>query len=87
MYEAGRGLPKDDREAFIWYRKAAEGGDATGQFLLGRMHQKGRGVPMDAAEAALWYHAIIISIDGLSYRIHESKKLNRQHRKQAAPTS
>lgn len=35
----------------------------------------------------LVHHAIIISIEGPSYRMYESKKLNRQHRKKTAPTS
>jgi len=35
----------------------------------------------------LVHHAIIISIDGPSYRMHESKKLNRQQRKKTTPTS
>jgi len=35
----------------------------------------------------LIHHAIIISIDGPSYRMYESKKLNRQQRKKATPIS
>jgi len=35
----------------------------------------------------LVHHAIIISIEGPSYRLYESKKLNRQQRKKTTPTS
>jgi hypothetical protein len=38
MYEAGRGVPKDDAEAVEWYRKAAEQGDADAQGRLANMY-------------------------------------------------
>jgi uncharacterized protein len=36
MYAQGRGLPKDQREALNWLRRAARQGDAGAQFQLGR---------------------------------------------------
>ena len=42
-------------QAVNWYRKAAEQGDARGQFYLGFMYAKGQGVPQDYKEAEKWF--------------------------------
>lgn len=55
MYEKGKGVPKDFKEAAKWYRKAAEQGHAKGQTDLGYMYLCGYGVPQDYTEAASWY--------------------------------
>jgi TPR repeat protein len=34
MYEYGKGVAKDEREAVVWYRKAAEQGDARAKERL-----------------------------------------------------
>ena len=41
----------------LWgvYRKAAEQGDAMGQYNLGLMYDEGEGVPENDAEAVGWY--------------------------------
>lgn len=44
-----------DQEALILYRKAAQQGEAAGEFGLGRMYADGTGVPRDAALALQWY--------------------------------
>ena len=49
------GVPQDDAEAVLWYRRSAEQGNADAQRLLGSMYAGGRGVPQDDAEAVLWY--------------------------------
>ena len=54
-YNNGEGVPKDSRQAALWYRKAAEQGHAGAQNNLGVRYDKGDGVPKDAGEAALWY--------------------------------
>jgi TPR repeat protein len=54
MYEKGQGVPQDYKEAVKWYRKAAEQGDASGQFMLGDMYWEGTGVPKDAPTAYMW---------------------------------
>ena len=41
--------------ALHWLGKAAEQGDAGGQFNLGVMYKKGTGVPQDYAQATKWY--------------------------------
>lgn len=55
MYSEGRGVPKDDSQAFVWYTKAAEQGDASAQYNLGVMYHEGQGVPQDYAKAMSWY--------------------------------
>ena len=42
-YEKGKFLAKNDTEAFKWYGKSAEMGDADGQSNLGRCYANGRG--------------------------------------------
>jgi hypothetical protein len=41
--------------ALLWYRPAAEGGDANAQRFLGSCYGSGRGVPKDMNEAVRWY--------------------------------
>ena len=62
-YTTGRGVPRNDREAVGWYRKAAEQGNALAQYSLGVMYANGPrfvclyrcGVARDDAEAVAWY--------------------------------
>ncbi len=62
-YTTGRGVPRNDREAVGWYRKAAEQGYAQAQYSLGVMYANGPrfvclyrcGVAWDDAEAVAWY--------------------------------
>src|ERR1035438_6747208 len=51
MFDQGRGVPQDYKEAVKWYRLAAEQGNAAAQFDLGTMSAQGRGVPQDDKEA------------------------------------
>ena len=55
MYADGKGVPKDDRQAVAWYRKAAEQGVDIAQTLLGKMYASGRGVPQDDRQAVSWF--------------------------------
>ena len=54
-YANGRGVRKNYKEAVKWYRKAAEQGNAAGQYNLGLMYRKGRGVRKDYVAAYAWY--------------------------------
>jgi uncharacterized protein len=47
--------PKNDAEAVVWFRKAADQGDPVAQFLLGGQYATGQGVARDYAEALLWF--------------------------------
>jgi TPR repeat protein len=44
-----------NEEAAEQYRRAAEQGNADGQYGLGALHAQGEGVKRDAAQARLWY--------------------------------
>jgi TPR repeat protein len=54
LYETGRGVPADLKQAVDWYRKSAESGFAPAQFNLGRLYAAGTGVPKDYGEARKW---------------------------------
>jgi TPR repeat protein len=55
MYEYGRGVPQDSKEAIKWFRLAADQGNSNSQFYIGVKYILGRGVPQDYKEAAKWY--------------------------------
>lgn len=45
---------EEDAEAVTWYRKAAEQGNAAGQFGLGMAYAAGEGVARDPVQAEAW---------------------------------
>ncbi|MCL2872326.1 MAG: sel1 repeat family protein [Betaproteobacteria bacterium] len=55
MYQDGRGVAQDDAQAVVWYRKAAEQGNADAQNSLGLACARGVGVVSDNTEAADWF--------------------------------
>ncbi len=55
MYFLGRGVAKDKSEAVRWFRKAADQGNARGQYLLGVSYANGEGAAKDEGEAVKWY--------------------------------
>ena len=55
MYENGKDLRTDLKEASKWYRKAAEQGQPEAQYRLGRLYENGKGVRQNLIEAANWY--------------------------------
>ncbi len=55
LYERGRGVPFDPKEAAHWYERAAAQGHVRAQFNLGLMYTTGRGVAQDPGEAARWF--------------------------------
>jgi len=46
---------EDYQQAAYWYTKAAEQGNATAQYNIGRMYSLGGGVLQDDKQAAYWY--------------------------------
>jgi uncharacterized protein len=52
LYADGKGVAQDYAEAMKWYRKAADQGNAEGQFNLAVMYAS---VMMDEPEAAKWF--------------------------------
>ncbi len=55
IYERGKGVPQDYKEAMKWYRKAADQGYASAQYIVGDMYDKGLGVTENYAAAVRWY--------------------------------
>ena len=55
MYAMGKGVPKDYKAAFKWFKLAAEGGDLDAHKSLGQMYFDGMGVPQDHQMALKWY--------------------------------
>ena len=49
------GVAKNETEAVLWYHKAADQGNANGQYNLGYCYQHGIGVAMNETEAVFWY--------------------------------
>ena len=54
-YLKGKGVPENPSQAFVWYLKAAEQGDAVGQNYLGMMYENGLGVKRDYQQALNWH--------------------------------
>ncbi len=60
-YEQGTKVPRDFKEAFKWYSRSAEHGNAKAQLKLGvfyesGINEKGEGVTKDIDAAYKWYH-------------------------------
>ena len=55
MYDKGRGVAQDDKQAVAWYRKAAEQGNVDAQYNLGVKYEYGKGVAQDYKQAVAWY--------------------------------
>jgi TPR repeat protein len=47
MYEEGKGVTKDSREAIKWYSVASAQGFPEAAFNLGRLYHEGRGIPQN----------------------------------------
>jgi uncharacterized protein len=61
LYETGKGIAADPKEAASWYRKAAEAGLGRAQANLANLYLKGQGVPHDDREAAQWFHRAAVN--------------------------
>lgn len=55
LYDKGRGVTQDFKQAEHWYRKAAEQNFIWAQYALGNLYERGEGVAQDYAQAADWY--------------------------------
>ena len=56
MYDEGKGVAQDYKEAMKWYRLAAKQGYATAQNNLGVMYVMGKGVTQDYVRARMWFN-------------------------------
>jgi TPR repeat protein len=51
LYENGLAVPQDDTQSVIWYRKAADQGDAEAEYRLGHAYVQGAsGLPRDLSQ-------------------------------------
>lgn len=66
MYEQGIGVTKNEKEAIIWYGKAAAQGNAAAQFNLGVLYENGKGTPINYELANKWYRKASVQGDGLA---------------------
>ena len=54
--EYGLTVPRESAEAMVWYRRAAEQGNAAAQYQLGVIYFFGEGVRPDRVSAYMWFH-------------------------------
>jgi hypothetical protein len=55
LYNTGRGVQPDRKEAWRWLLQAAQRGNAQAQSNLGVAYSKGRGVAQDPVKAYAWF--------------------------------
>lgn len=55
LYANGKGVTRDYRTAYSWWRKAAGQSDPVAQVNLGSLYETGSGVNRDYTKAAHWY--------------------------------
>jgi TPR repeat protein len=66
MYEKGIGVGKDEKEAVLWYGKAASQGNSSAQFNLGVLYENGRGTKVDFAKANELYRKASVQGDAMA---------------------
>ncbi|MGA8270854.1 MAG: GAF domain-containing protein [Candidatus Sulfotelmatobacter sp.] len=64
--DAKQGVKQDEREAALWFIKAAENGNIPAQSKLGSLYLSGRGLPQDSNQAYFWTVLARASGDGAS---------------------
>jgi hypothetical protein len=55
MYDEGKAVEQDYKQAIRWFTKAAEQGHAAAQLNLGAMYHEGKGVEQDYKQAIRWF--------------------------------
>ena len=83
MYHNGIGVEQNDEKAVYWHRKAAEQGDAEGQFSLGWLYYQGIGVKKDYKKASEWFGKA--ADQGLTEAQAKLKELEEQLQKNTKP--
>ena len=66
MYERGIGVGKDEKEAVVWYGKAASRGARPRSSNLGVLYENGRGTKVDFVKANEWYRKASVQGDALA---------------------
>ncbi len=55
-YLLGRGVMQDDKQAFYYFDKAAQQGDALAQNEVAYLYAAGKGTPRNLEKSFYWYH-------------------------------
>ncbi len=71
MYQNGKGVTQDYKEAVRWYTLAAKKGEDRAQNNLGNMYRNGQGLAKDFVRAHMWYN--IASAVGGDKKIAENR--------------
>ncbi len=66
MYANGQGVPKDEKQAVVWYRKAAEQGYADAQHNLGLMQEE--------TMSGFWWGVAIVAVLWLFFSMRSKTK-------------
>ena len=61
IYDCGSGVVHDDSKAYYYYKQAAEGGHADGQYKYATFLENGRCCDKDPAKAVKWYFKAAMS--------------------------
>ena len=77
MYDEGKGVEQDFKEAVKWYQKAADQGVADAQYKLGSRYYNGEGVPQDYVTAYAWYNIAAANgdTDAATWKDNTAKRL------------
>ncbi len=59
MYESGKGVVQNDKEAVKWFRMSSEQGNPASQYRLALMYERGQGVVQDYKEAVKWWRKAV----------------------------
>jgi len=86
MYDKGKGTPKNNKKAFVWYKKAANQGLADAQNYLAFMYEQGRGTDQDYRKAIKWYkkaaeHGYANTQYNLALMYHQGRGTNQDYKK------
>ena len=65
----GHGVQQDAAQAALWYRRAADQGNALAQAHLGLMYEHGYGVPRNAVMARMWLNLAVSRAPSLSMAV------------------
>ena len=65
----GHGVRPDPAQATLWYRKAADQGNALAQAHLGLSYEHGYGVPKDPVMACMWLDLAVSRAPSLSMAV------------------
>jgi TPR repeat protein len=84
----GRGTPRDNKQAFFWYKKAAEGGDMTAQYVTGSFYERGGdGVEQNLNVARAYYAAAAAQGDPAARLKFEQLSSELEHKGKPLPQS